>query len=247
MPRINRLYISQPLESGKTVSLSPEQAHYLKNVLRLAENTPLYCINEKDGEWLGKLTALSKKSGAVSIESLNRAPYPVSDLWLCLTPLKKDAFDFAVQKAAELGTHTIQPVLTAYTDHVKINLERMNSTIIEAIQQCGSPHRTACNPPLPLTKLLQNWDKSRTLYAAFESGNAHDFSVILRSDKTPDKVAILIGPEGGFAEEEQALLRSCDFVIPISLGPAILRAETAAVSALTLWQSLAGHWQNHRR
>jgi len=247
MPRINRLYISQPLEQGKSVTLLPEQAHYLKNVLRLSEATPLYCINENDGEWLGYIAALTKKGGEIQIESLSRAPYPVSDLWLCLTPLKKDAFDFAVQKAVELGTHTIQTVLTAYTDHTKVNMDRMNSTVIEAIQQCGSPHRTVCHAPLSLPKLLQSWDKNRTLYAAFESGAARDFSVILHDDTTPEKAAILIGPEGGFSEEEQSLLRSCDFVIPVSLGPAILRAETAVVSSLTLWQSLAGHWKGHQR
>lgn len=248
MPRINRLYISQSLTQGNTVSLSTEQAHYLRNVLRLAENTPIYCINENDGEWLGTILSLGKKNGEIKIESLSRSPYTVSDLWLCLTPLKKDAFDFAIQKAVELGTHTIQPITTDFTDHNRVNIERMNATVIESIQQCGSPHRTICNPLIPLVKLLQNWDKDRTLFVAFESGGAFDFSKTLQEIPTiPSKAAILVGPEGGFSPQEQELLRKLDFVVPISLGPAILRAETAVVAALTLWQSLAGHWKNHHR
>ncbi len=251
MPRINRLYISEHIHAGAVVPLTSEQTHYLRNVLRLAENTPLLLINENDGEWVGEIVGLSKKSGEARVISLNRLPYNVSDMILCLTPLKKDSFDFAVEKAVELGTRTIQPVLTEFTDHNRINKERMNTAVIESMQQCGSPCRTICRDIIPLPMLLQTMDKGRILFAAFESGEARDFSEILTNMKSenslPAKAAILIGPEGGFSEAEQSMLRNAEGVIPISLGPAILRAETAVVTALTLWQALAGHWKEHKR
>lgn len=234
-----RLYVDQPLAPGQAVHLSPDQAHYLTGVMRLAAGAALLLFNGKDGEFRATLADASRR-GAIAIpdtqmKSLHLPP----DLWLLFAPIKKARTDFIVEKAVELGAARILPVQTRHTNAERIRQDRLQAHAVEAAEQCGATYVPEVADLQPLDKLLSSWPKDRRLYWCDETALGQPATL------TPatGPAAILIGPEGGFSAEEAAKLRHKPNVTPLSLGPRILRADTAAVAALTLWQAACGDWR----
>lgn len=239
---IPRLYTDQPLHAGGDIPLNEAQAHYLRAVLRALPGQGLCLFNGRDGEWQAVLTELGKRGGRVLAELCLRAQTTTPDLWLLFAPLKKDALDVLVEKAAELGAARLLPVLTAYTDVTRVNLDRLQAQLIEAAEQCERLDVPSLATPQRLETLLADWPDGRQLYVCAEAGQAQPFADVLA--QAPDgPAAILIGPEGGWSVGELELFarhRTCE---PVALGPRILRAETAAIAALALWQSHKGDWR----
>jgi len=249
MPRTHaslpRLFIEHPLGSGLAVTLEKDQSLYLATVLRKQLGDEVVLFNGRDGAWLGRLTSTAKKSVALElIEQI--APQPAAaDLWYGFAPLKAARLDYVIQKATEMGASIIQPVITRFTQVSRIKLDRMRANAIEAAEQCEVLNIPLIEPEVSLDRLLAFWvalHGDRLLIVADEgAGSASPVGQIAAIGGRP--VGLLVGPEGGFADEERALLLSQPFVIPISLGPRILRADTAAVAALALIQAIIGDWR----
>ena len=236
-----RLYVVAGLSDGETVELEKEQAHYLGNVLRKGEGDAVRVFNGSDGEWRAEIAVVSKRSASIVIKERLRDPQLCPDITLCFAPIRKHRTTFIVEKSTELGVRTLQPVITARTQFPKLNLERMRAQTIEAAEQTERLDIPAVSEPQTLETLLKGWDAQRTLIFADEAGDAKPAQIALESIKGP--AAILIGPEGGFTSQERESLRMQKYVIPVSLGPRILRADTAALSLLTLWQARQGDWR----
>jgi 16S rRNA (uracil1498-N3)-methyltransferase len=220
---------------GVALRLEGSQAHYLIAVMRFKVGDPLKLFNGVSGEWLGTATQVGKRDLVVTIERLLRPLEPVPDLWLLAAPIKKARIDLVAEKACELGVARYRPVITRRTVIERLNLDRLRSHMIEAAEQCGRTTIPALDDPVKLPALLRDWTTERTLYFADENGG-ENFA------PKPGPAAILIGPEGGFDDEERALIRSVPQAVGISLGPRILRAETAAIAAISLWMAAAGDW-----
>ncbi len=230
--RLTRLYIpAVSLGAGQTVPLHDDQSHYLLRVLRYEENHPVVLFNETSGAWQGSLSIKAKR-GSVTLETQIQTPMPQSDIWLVMSPIKKEAWDFALEKATELGVAAIQPALMDYTQNARVNDERAKANLIEASQQCERTHVPEFFKVEKLETLLRNWDASRILYVALERSDAQPALTVFDRSKPG---AILVGPEGGFSQREKELFAKYDFVKPITLGPLILRAETASLASLVLW------------
>lgn len=236
-----RLYTPNELLIGKSITLNEQQTHYLKNVVKYTEEDTLYCFDNQNGEFLCQITEINKKSITVKVLKKNREFSPCPDIWLLFAPLKKDKTDFIIEKATELGCREIHPVITRYTITENVKTERFIAQSIEASEQCRRTDIPKIAPAQKLTDTLQYWDSERTLYFMDETLQSNPFYKILQTKPT-SKAAILIGPEGGFSPEELTLLRSLDFAKGATLGPRILRAETAAAAALSCWQIHAGDW-----
>jgi 16S rRNA (uracil1498-N3)-methyltransferase len=232
--RLTRLYIpALSFTAGQTVALNDDQSHYMVRVLRYEEGHPIVVFNETSGAWQGSLVVKAKR-GSVVLEKQIQTPMPPSDIWLVMSPIKKEAWDFALEKATELGVAAIQPVLMDYTQNARVNDERAKANLIEASQQCERTHVPDFFKVEKLETLLRNWDASRMLYVALERSDAQPaLSVFDRSHPG----AILVGPEGGFSQREKELFMKYEFIKPINLGKLILRAETASLAALSLWAS----------
>lgn len=234
-----RLYVDQPLAPGQPVALGEAAANYLFNVMRLGKGAGVLVFNDTDGEWLAEIEAAGKRQGLARAVSQTRPRRPPPDLWLVFAPIKKARLDFLVEKAVELGAARLVPVQTRFTNAERLRPDKLRAHVIEAAEQCEA----TCLPELadlqPLERLLSHWPEGRRLFWADEglAGRAAMLDVPRGSAS-----AILIGPEGGFSPEERARLQTLSFVTPFSLGPRILRAETAAIAALTLWQATAGDW-----
>jgi 16S rRNA (uracil1498-N3)-methyltransferase len=233
-----RLYVDHPLSAGQAVRLTADQAHYLSGVLRMGVGDVLFLFNGCDGEWQATLSQAGKRADAtVGVQTAPLRPPP--DLWLMFAPIKKARTDFIVEKAAEMGAARILPVQTRFTNADRIRQDRLQAHAIEAAEQCGGTFVPEVGELQPLDRLLAGWPADRRLMWADEhlagvpQGLGH---------QARGPWAILIGPEGGFADAEQARLRAMPQVVPVSLGPRILRADTAAVAALTLWQAALGDW-----
>ena len=238
-----RLYVEQPLGPGQPVALDEGHANYLFNVMRLARGDQIRLFNRQDGEWLAVVEQVGKRQGIARALAQTRPHTPPPDLWLIFEPIRKARLDMLVEKAVELGAGRLVPVQTRFTNAERLRPDKMRAHMIEAAEQCGATYLPDLADLIPLDRLLSTWPAGRRLYWADEglSGRAAGLKAALEADKgTP--AALLIGPEGGFAPEEREQLRALAFVTPISLGPRILRAETAALAALTLWQSAAGDW-----
>ena len=234
-----RLYVDQPLALGQAVRLSPDQAHYLTGVMRLAAGSPILLFNGKDGEWRATLAEASKR-GALAIPDTQTKPLRLPpDLWLLFAPIKKARTDFIVEKAVELGAARILPVQTRHTNSERIRQDRLQAHAVEAAEQCGATYVPEVADLQSLDKLLAKWPEDRRLYWCDETALGQPATIT----PTTGPAAILIGPEGGFSAEESARLRARPNVTPLSLGPRILRADTAAVAALTLWQAACGDWR----
>jgi 16S rRNA (uracil1498-N3)-methyltransferase len=230
-----RLYHAPPLSDGAVVTIDGNAAHYLRNVMRMGVGDPLCLFDDVGGEWLGTCTSVGKRVVEVTLTAKLRAREAVPDLWLCFAPVKKAALDWLVEKATELGAARLVPVVTERTIVDRVNLDRLRSITIEAAEQCGRTALPELAEPVKLPALLAAWPDGRALLFADESGGA---SAAAAMAAAPPPAALLIGPEGGFTERERASLLHHPATRPISLGPRILRAETAALAGTALWFSL---------
>jgi 16S rRNA (uracil1498-N3)-methyltransferase len=237
MKTITRLFTSTPLAAGQPVALSAAQSHQLLHVQRAREGDAVALFNGRDGEWLASLS-LGKRSVTAIIESKLREQESSPDIWLFFAPIKHARLDFLIEKATELGVAVLQPVITERTQIARVAPEKLFETAREAAEQCERLDVPLVEAAIPLAKLLENWQPARRLFVCAEAGVAVAATEAFAAHTGP--AAILIGPEGGFAPAELALFADYPFVTPISLGPRILRAETAAITALAIWQSVAG-------
>lgn len=233
-----RLFVRHPLGEGTRVELAPDQANYLGNVLRMGEGAELLVFDGQSGEWLAQIAEASKKRMTLRIVHLTREPESIPDVWLAFAPIKRQATDWLVEKATELGVSRLVPVITRRTIVERVKLERLQSIAIEAAEQCGRTRLPGISEPFPLQDFLDHRDAARTLYFADESGGEWAPDAF-----TPGPCVILTGPEGGFTDDERTEIRSAPNAIPVSLGPRILRAETAALAALTAYMAVAGDWR----
>ncbi len=235
-----RLYVDEALAAHREVVLSQQQAHYLTNVSRLAEGGRLRIFNGRDGEWLASLANVSRKSASIRCEKHLASPNPPPDVEYLFAPLKHARLDYVVQKATELGARRLRPVITARTIAGRVNLDRMRANAIEAAEQCNLVFVPEVAEPQKLEKVLAGWEAGRALIYCDETAEMASPLSALHGLRPP--AAVLIGPEGGFTEDEKTRLRSHAFVTAISLGPRVMRADTAAVAALTLVQATLGDW-----
>ena len=239
-----RLFVDAPISAGAEVALSADQAHYLRNVMRLAPGATLKLFNGRDGEWRGTLATLDKKRGTVQAAERLRPQKPAADLWLVFAPIKRARLDFIAQKAAELGVSGIWPVMTRYTDVARVNDQRLRANAIEAAEQCARLDVPEILPTDRLDRALDRWPAGRRLLLCDETATEVPLAAALAAEKTrmPEPWAVLIGPEGGFAPEELERLHRMDGVLRVGLGDRLLRADTAAVAALACWQAILGDW-----
>lgn len=242
---VTRLYSDGPLSLGASVALDDAQAHYLRNVLRLAAGARIALFNGRDGEWWSEIEHLGKTGGAARLVEQRRKPRAEPDLWLVFAPLKRARIDYLVEKATELGVGALLPVSTERTIVERLNLDRLRAHIREAAEQTERLTLPELHPPAPLRDLLARWPADRRLLACLESGEAPPIAERL-AQEAPGKWAALVGPEGGFADSELDAIRKLPFVCPVSLGPRVLRADTAAISALSLLQAFLGDWRAGR-
>lgn len=234
-----RLYVEQPLGQGQHIAVSQEQAHYLGNVMRMKPGESVALFNGRDGEWRGVLSALARRGGEAECAGQTAPQLDPPDLWLLFAPIKKARTDFIVEKAVEMGAARILPVQTEFTNSERIRRDRLQAHAVEAAEQSGGTFVPEVAELTPLSRALADWPEGRVLWWADE-GLAGSSDPI--ADPAPAPAAILIGPEGGFSPAERARLAALPFVRRLSLGPRILRADTAAVAALTLWQERHGDW-----
>jgi 16S rRNA (uracil1498-N3)-methyltransferase len=226
------------LGEDASIALDAGQANYLGNVMRLGVGAELLVFDGGSGEWLGRIIEAGKKRMTLAVERRTREPEAVPDVWLAFAPVKRAQTDWLVEKATELGAARLLPVMTKRTVAERVKLERLEAIAIEAAEQCGRTVLPAIDQPVTLEQLLERRDPSRALYFADETGGepaAKKFA--------PGPALILIGPEGGFTDQERAIIRAAPNGVAISLGPRILRAETAALAALAAYMALAGDWR----
>jgi 16S rRNA (uracil1498-N3)-methyltransferase len=237
-----RLYVDQPLGQGQGVALTGDQANYLFAVMRLAVGAAVLLFNGRDGEWLARVAEAGKRGGRLTCEAQTRPLQMPPDLWLLFAPIKKARTDFIVEKAAEMGVARIVPVLTRFTNSERIRQDRLQAHAIEAAEQCGGTYVPPVADLMQLDRLLADWPADRRLLWCNEV--LVGAPAVLSADLggRGGKWAILIGPEGGFSDAEKTRLAAMPQVVQASLGPRILRADTAAVAALALWQEHLGDW-----
>ncbi len=236
---LKRLYISEPLSEGASVSLPKPQIHYVANVLRMSEGEELRLFNGGDGEWRAEVTALSKKSVTLALTKCLRRPKVMPDLRLAFAPIRRHRKAFIFEKSTELGVAGFEPILTARTQFPKLNLEKARAQIIEAAEQTERLDIPTVQEPIQLMEWMHR-QSERTVIFADEAGDAAPALDGMKVVVSP--VTLLVGPEGGFAPQERDALRRMKNTRPVSLGPRILRADTAALSLLTLYQAVQGDW-----
>lgn len=232
-----RLYVDQPLGDGAALTLDGPQANYLGAVLRLGAGDRVKLFDDRSGEWLAELTEAGKRRVSLVIVQHLRDREPVPDLWLLFAPIKRGRIDWIAEKATELGVARLVPVVTKRTIVDRVNGERLRAHMIEAAEQCERTALPELDEPRKLEALLRSWPEERALYFADEGGGDAMASAV-----TPGPAALLVGPEGGFTEEERAAIRALPQAKPVSLGPRILRADTAVLAAVSLWMATAGDW-----
>jgi 16S rRNA (uracil1498-N3)-methyltransferase len=239
-----RLFVGDALGGGGSVGLKPAQAHYLQHVLRLKAGDPVALFNGTDGEWAGTIAGFGKGWASVDVSRLRRVQVAEPDLWLLFAPIKHARIDYLAQKATELGVSLLQPVITAHTSVSRVNIGRLSANAVEAAQQTGRLTIPEVRPAAALHEILAAWPQTRRLMFCDESGSGPPVAEALsaESDNGRPPWAVLIGPEGGFATSELDALAKLPFVMPVSLGPRLLRADTAAVAALACWQAALGDW-----
>ncbi|MFZ1727681.1 MAG: 16S rRNA (uracil(1498)-N(3))-methyltransferase [Albidovulum sp.] len=235
-----RLHVDHPLGVGQSVPLTEAQAHYLFGVMRQGAGSPLLVFNGREGEWRAEVTEAGKRKGSLTCLEQSGLQVMPPDLWLLFAPVKKARTDFIVEKAVELGVARIIPVQTDFTNSERIRQDRLQAHALEAAEQCGATFVPEVYGLIALTRLLTDWDVNRKILWADE--NLVGAAVTLANESS-GPWAILIGPEGGFSDAERVRLRALPYVVPVSLGPRILRADTAAAAAITLWQAALGDWR----
>ena len=237
-----RLFVEADLGEGASLTLGGDQANYLRNVLRLDAGAAVLVFNGRDGEWRAELARSGKREARLAVTSRIRQQEAGPDIAYLFAPLKRSRLDYMVQKATEMGVARLCPVLTRRTVAERVNVERMRANAIEAAEQCGILRVPAVDEPAKLERVIGGWDNSRPLVFCDEGSEHADPLVVLGRVK-PGPLALLVGPEGGFDEAERELLSTQPFVTRISLGPRILRADTAAVAALALVNAALGDWR----
>ncbi len=235
-----RLYVDSDLGADQVVGLDAPRAHYLRSVLRLKPGALLALFNGRDGAWLARLEGLGKGWASLAVEALLSPQRAEPDIWLCFAPIKRARLDFLVEKAAELGVARLQPVMTERTVVERVNLNRLRANVREAAEQSERLTLPEVMEPVSLGRLLDGWSAERQLLLCAEAGEARPLSTVLLSSEEARPQALLTGPEGGFAPRELDALTRLHFVSPVGLGPRILRADTAALAALSCWQALRG-------
>ncbi len=233
-----RLYIPHDFAPEITCDLPENQIHYIRNVLRMSAGDQLIVFNGKDGEWIAELTEIAKKRGSISLIEQTRPQSASSDLWAVFAPIKKARQDFLVEKATELGVSRLLPVITDYCNNARMNKDRVTAQTIEAAEQCERLDMPEIDDLQKLNTLLNTWPEDRTLLVCAEKGDAVPIATAAQNLKG-NPVGILVGPEGGFSDQELELLASKDFTQMIDLGPRILRAETALITALSSYQMIS--------
>lgn len=253
MPRYDfrtpRLYVDAPLSDLTPVALDSAQANYLGNVLRLRAGAPVLVFNGRDGEWRGTLQSTGKRGFSLIIEGLTRAQTDAGDIHYWFAPLKHARLDYMVQKAVEMGAASLNPVITRHTQAGRVNLERMRANAVEAAEQCGILTLPDIATALPFDRMVATRDAARLLVFCDEHAEVRDPVAALqaaRRDHGPVPIDLLVGPEGGFADDERATLLKLPNVVRLALGPRILRADTAAVAALALVEAVLGDWRGKR-
>lgn len=237
-----RLYVEEPLGEGAAVVLGDSQMHYLLHVMRARIGDRLRLFNGLDGEWRARIAEIAKRALRLECETQTAPQREVPDLWLVFAPIKKTPADYLTQKATELGVRVLQPVTTRRTIVGRINTGRMRANAIEAAEQSGRVSVPDVRDLVELERLLGNWPRERRILFCDEAGEAPPIAEALR--KSPaGPWAVLTGPEGGFDPSERAQLRELASVVPASLGKRILRADTAALAALAVWQAIKGDWR----
>lgn len=236
-----RLFVDAPLKAGQTVALERNQSNYLGNVLRLAAGDTILVFNGRDGEWQAQIAGRKRPDALVVVTSV-RPQDRLPDIAYVFAPLKHARLDYMVQKAVEMGASRLLPVLTRHTQVSRVNTERMRANVVEAAEQCGILSLAEVAEPVPLDRYLGQRGPSRLLVFCDEATETANPAQALKQGSATDGIDILIGPEGGFAEEERALLLRQPRILRLSLGPRILRADTAGVAALALVQTALGDW-----
>jgi 16S rRNA (uracil1498-N3)-methyltransferase len=239
--RMQRLYVPHDLAQGFEIEADPQQSHYLANVLRLGEGGQLLLFNGRDGEWLARISTLAKKRVALLPVTQTRTQPAPPDLVYCFAPLKQGRLDYLVQKAVEMGAGVLQPVITQHTQMSTIGIDRVKANVVEAAEQCGILAIPRVCEAVRLERVLWEWEPGRQLIFCDESAETNNPVPVLNAIASR-KLGLIVGPEGGFSEEERQQLRALPFVTPIPLGPRILRADTAAVAALAVIQATIGDW-----
>jgi 16S rRNA (uracil1498-N3)-methyltransferase len=243
--RAPRLFVAAELAPGATVALERDQSNYLGNVLRLSGGDSILVFNGRAGEWQAEIAG-RKRPETLTIIKETRLQDSLPDLTYAFAPLKHARLDYMVQKAAEMGVARLQPVLTRFTQVARVNGERMRANVIEAAEQCGILSVAEVGEPVPLERFLASRDAGRLLILCDEAAEVADPLRALEQGAAEGGIDVLIGPEGGFAEEERTLLLRQTRILRLSLGPRILRADTAAVAALALVQAALGDWRGKR-
>jgi len=235
-----RLYVAETLGAEAVLTLDGQPANYLNAVLRLSAGDKVKLFDDRTGEWLAEIVDAGKKRVSLRVAEKLREREAVPDLWLAFAPIKRGRIDWVVEKASELGVARVVPVLTRRTVVDRLNRERLFAHMVEAAEQCERTALPVLDEPAKLDRLLASWPAERALYFADEQGGAP-----LAAAAAPGPAAILVGPEGGFAPEEREAIRALPQAKPVSLGPRILRADTAAVAAVAVWMAAAGDWHRH--
>ena len=240
--KLKRLFVDEPLAEGAAIEAGRDKSHYLLTVLRMEPGADLLAFNGRDGEWRVRLEAPAKKKAVLVPLSLERPQPSAPDLVFCFAPIKAGRLHWMVEKAVEMGAGVIQPVLTQFTQSSRLNPEKMRAWILEAAEQCGVLAIPELRDAVRLDYLVENWDGPRQLIFCDEDSESQN--PVQHLETIGEKpLALLIGPEGGFSDSERSLLRAKRFVTAIPLGPRILRADTAAVAALTAVQMICGDWK----
>lgn len=239
-----RLYVEHDLDKGRSIGLTAAQAHYLKHVLRLSAGARVSLFNGRDGEWMSRIDTIGRGWGSLKVEEHLRDQADEPDLWLLFAPIKRARLDFLVQKAVELGVSRISPVYTERTEVKRLNLERHRTNVIEAAEQCERLSLPEFTEPCGLAAALETFPSNRQLLVCAERGDAMPLDALLHEPQSKGvSHAFLCGPEGGFSQTELDGLGKLSFIRFVSLGPRILRAETAALSAVACWQAVLGDWR----
>ncbi|PEQ12945.1 16S rRNA (uracil(1498)-N(3))-methyltransferase [Novosphingobium sp. PC22D] len=234
-----RLFVSEPLVEGGEIAIGEGQAHYLARVMRVAEGDAVILCDDETGEWAAQVRAVARREVLLVLRERLRPREQVPDFWLCAALLKKPNFDLVLEKATELGVRRIQPLVTRRCVADKLNADRARTIVTEAAEQCARTALPELAEPLGLEALLRDWPAERALYFADELGGEPAVGAFARH---AGPAALLVGPEGGFDEAERAAVRAHDAAVGISLGPRILRGETAAIAGCGLWMGTVGDW-----
>lgn len=243
---VPRLFVEADLSAGGEAPLTEAQVHYLRHVMRRPDGAALLLFNGRDGEWRAALEGRGRKAAVARVGERTRAQEHEPDVWLCFAPVKRGRIDIIAEKATELGAALLQPIVTQHTIVERANLERLRANAVEAAEQTERLSVPEVRPLMPLARLLEGWPSGRRLLMCDETGGGPPITETLSkldAGATAAPWAIVIGPEGGFAEAELAALRRMTDVTAVSLGPRILRADTAALAALACWQALIGDWR----